>query len=181
MGLALRWSDGVEREADAPRTIIVDSAAGRPMRVRFVEAGGRQTVLDVTRMVLLASPADEPTAPVMLDRGPEPFLWLTERDGQVRLPVSRILRIEAAKDYALIHVAGRCHILRTTMAELEARLDPSAVMRVHRSAFVRLSAVRRIGWTGRARMRLYMEDGAGVDVGPTYTQRVARALGAKGP
>lgn len=62
------------------------------------------------------------------------------------------------------------------MAELERRLDPSLLLRVHRSAFVRLDTVRRIERNGRNLMRLHTEDGAVIDVGASYSRRVAAAL-----
>ena len=108
--------------------------------------------------------------------GYETGLWVTERAGHVRVPVAQIQRIEAAKDYAIIHAAGRRHILRITMGELAQRVDPAQLMRVRRSAFVRLEAVRRVTRTGRSPMQLHLEDGAIVDVGPTYAKAVNRAL-----
>jgi len=63
------------------------------------------------------------------------------------------------------------------MRELEDRLDPREIARVHRSAFVRLSTVRRVERSRRGMMRLHVEDGAVVDVGASYAKRVAQALG----
>lgn len=108
--------------------------------------------------------------------GYETGLWVADRTGHVRVAISQIQRIEAAKDYAIIHAAGRRHILRITMSELEARLDPARLMRVRRSAFVRLDAVRRVTRAARSPMQLHLEDGALVDVGPTYAKAVMRAL-----
>ncbi|MFN3585147.1 LytR/AlgR family response regulator transcription factor [Phenylobacterium sp.] len=104
-------------------------------------------------------------------------LWVRRRDGFVRVRVSQILRIEAARDYALIHTAAKTYIQRTTMAELAGRLDPAELMRVHRSAFVRLSTVARVERGGRNLMRLHTEDGAAVEVGVSYARKVAEALG----
>jgi len=112
--------------------------------------------------------------------GYDQALWVPQRDGQVRLPVSQITRIEASKDYALIHTPSRTHIMRITMSELERRLDPAVIMRVHRSAFVRLETVRRVECNGRGLMRLHVEDGAVIDVGPTYAKLVNRRLGLGG-
>ena len=91
--------------------------------------------------------------------------------------VADIRRIEADKDYALIHTRLRAHILRTTMREMENRLDPGQIVRVHRSAFLRLSTVRRVERNRRGLMGLHTEDGAVVDVGASYAKRVAAALG----
>jgi two-component system LytT family response regulator len=109
--------------------------------------------------------------------GYEAEFWVRHKEGLVRVLVADIRRIEADKDYALIHTRLRTHILRTTMRDLENRLDPRQIVRVHRSAFLRLSTVRRVERDRRGLMRLHTEDGAVVDVGASYAKRVAAALG----
>jgi two-component system LytT family response regulator len=104
-------------------------------------------------------------------------LWIRRRDGYVRVRVDQIRRIEAARDYALIHTPTKTYILRATMTELAERLDPAKLLRVHRSAFVRPDAVARVERSGRNVMRLHTEDGAAVEVGVSYVKRVAEALG----
>ena len=116
-------------------------------------------------------------APVPDDPGYHDAFWIKQRDGFIRLDVNQIRRIEAARDYALLHTASRTYILRTTMGELERRLNPAQLIRVHRSAFVRLDLVRRVERNGRNLMRLQTEDGAMVDVGASYAARVVSALG----
>lgn len=110
-------------------------------------------------------------------QGYDSEIWVSQRDGHMRVAVDAILRIEAAKDYALIHTASRTHIQRTTMAALERRLDPGKIMRVHRSSFIRLSSVRQVQWSGRNLLRLHAEDGAIVEVGASYSRSVVLALG----
>ena len=107
----------------------------------------------------------------------EQGFWVRHKEGLVRVLVAEIRRIEADKDYALIHTGTRTHILRTTMRELQARLDPREIVRVHRSAFVRLATVRRVERNRRSLMRLHTEDGAVIDVGASYAKGVAAALG----
>jgi len=50
--------------------------------------------------------------------------------------------IQSRGDYVRLHVGSACHLLRRTMKELEARLDPKRFLRVHRSAMVNLDRVR---------------------------------------
>jgi DNA-binding LytR/AlgR family response regulator len=106
---------------------------------------------------------------------PEAF-WIAQRDGRVRVLAADIRRIEADKDYALIHTSTRTFIQRVTMRELEQRLNPREVLRVHRGAFVRLSCVSKVERGARGSLRLHMEDGAEVDVGASYAARVTEAL-----
>lgn len=106
----------------------------------------------------------------------ENVLWVPQRDGAVRVDVASILRIEAARDYALLHTRTKTFIVRMTMSELERKLDPAEIVRVHRSAFVRLDAIRRFERNGRNLMRLHTDDGAVVDVGVSYGKRVMAML-----
>jgi two-component system LytT family response regulator len=52
--------------------------------------------------------------------------------------------IEADDYYAAIHVKGRRHLVRESLASLEGRLDRSRFVRAHRSAIVNLAFVREM-------------------------------------
>ena len=52
--------------------------------------------------------------------------------------------IEADGNYARLHVEGRSYLVRETMNRLEHSLDPSAFVRVHRSAIVSIARVREV-------------------------------------
>lgn len=52
--------------------------------------------------------------------------------------------IDAAGDYMCVHVGSETHIMRKTMKELEAELDPNLLQRVHRSAIVNLRQVHEM-------------------------------------
>ena len=67
-----------------------------------------------------------------------PTFWVGRPDCDVRVPVERIEWIEAAKDYVLLHTERRSYLYRAKMRELQAKLDPRELTRVHRSAFGRL-------------------------------------------
>jgi two-component system, LytTR family, response regulator len=137
-----------------------------------VRADRLEEAMNRARRRLLGASAAAPSP-----AGFEAGFWVRHKEGLVRVLVADIRRIEADKDYALIHTHLRTHILRTTMREMEERLDPKEIVRVHRSAFVRLSTVRRVERNRRGLMRLHTEDGAVVDVGASYAKRVAVALG----
>ncbi len=157
----------------------------KPVRAdRLVEAMNRAR----RRLEYRARPAGppetspvSPAAPPASTGGYEDEFWIKQREGYVRVNVAQIRRIEANRDYALIHTRTRTFILRTTMGDLEQRLDPRQMLRVHRSAFVRPDTVERVERNGRNLMRLHTVDGAAVDVGVRYAKRVAEALGIDGP
>ena len=88
-----------------------------------------------------------------------------DRNGGYDVPASDLIWIEAARDYALLHTGTRSHIVRATMAELSERI-PDDFLRVHRSAIVALSRVRRWGLPTRGVHSLILSDGTEVGVGP---------------
>ena len=52
--------------------------------------------------------------------------------------------ISAADNYVMLHVAGREHVVRDTMARLERELDPARFVRIHRSTIVQMDRVREL-------------------------------------
>jgi two-component system LytT family response regulator len=66
-------------------------------------------------------------------------------DGRVMLvDVDEVDRLEAAGNYVEVHSGARHHLVRETMASLEARLDPARFVRVSRSSIVNATRVREL-------------------------------------
>lgn len=66
-------------------------------------------------------------------------------DGRVILvDVDEVDRLEAAGNYVEVHSGARRHLVRETMASLEARLDPARFVRVSRSSIVNADRVREL-------------------------------------
>jgi two-component system, LytTR family, response regulator len=66
-------------------------------------------------------------------------------DGRVILvDVDEVDRLEAAGNYVEVHSGARQHLVRETMASLEARLDPARFVRVSRSSIVNATLVREL-------------------------------------
>jgi two-component system LytT family response regulator len=68
------------------------------------------------------------------------------RDGvkELLVPTQSIEWIEAADYYSSLHVNGRTLMLRESITELAAKLDPAIFLRVHRSAIVNMDRVAEI-------------------------------------
>ena len=156
----------------APDAFEVEAADYLLKPVRFDRL--RQAVERARRRQAGRRAALEPAA------APSPYddaIWVPTRTGQVRVPVETIDWIEATGDYAMLHTSLRSYLYRSTMSALAKRLDPGALMRVHRSAFVRLSKVAEVRRDGRWLVTLVLSDGAEVSVGPNYARAVVAALG----
>ncbi|WP_144033594.1 LytR/AlgR family response regulator transcription factor [Sphingomonas guangdongensis] len=106
-----------------------------------------------------------------------PCLHVPQKGGEIDVPQSEIVWIEAARDYCLIHTDQRSFIIRTTMADLATQLIPR-IMRVHRSAYVCLDKVERFEVDEKGSATLVLGDRLHVAVGPSYTKAVRAALTA---
>lgn len=81
---------------------------------------------------------------------------------------------EADGNYVVLHVGERSHRVRTTLTGVEAQLDPSGFVRVHRSAIVNLDAVREVQpWFGGDYVAV-MKTGDHVKVSRTYRESLLR-------
>ena len=109
-------------------------------------------------------------------RSDDAGFWVPERHGHRWVPIEAIGWIEAARDYVLLHTETRSHMLRATMAALEEKLDGTGLMRVHRSAFVRPEKVAEVRRANRS-LTLVLDDGAHVQVGPSYIDALTDKLG----
>jgi two-component system LytT family response regulator len=66
-------------------------------------------------------------------------------DGRVILvDVDEVDRLETAGNYVEVHSGARHHLVRETMASLEARLEPARFVRVSRSSIVNSDRVREL-------------------------------------
>ena len=99
-------------------------------------------------------------------------LIIRERDNTEVVPVSELDWIEADTYYVRLHTSsGRSRLLRERMTVLEARLDPSAFFRTHRSAIVRLDRIRSVRTLSRYEHTVLLASGARV---PLSRERRAR-------
>lgn len=103
-------------------------------------------------------------------------IWVQSHSGAVRVPLASIEWIEAAKDYVLLHTSTRSYLHRSTMAALETELSGAGLIRVHRSAFIRLDRVVSVHGHGRALSGVTLVNDVEVPVGSTYVDQVIAAL-----
>jgi two-component system LytT family response regulator len=80
--------------------------------------------------------------------------------------------IEAAGNYVKIHVGGQSHLVRDTLARLEAVLDPSLFARIHRSVIVNLDRVRQMEPWFSGEYLVLLHDGTQLKLSRWYRERV---------
>jgi len=100
-----------------------------------------------------------------------------EPDRILVLDVEEIDWIEARQGQVVVHVGQEEHVLARTLADLEARLDPTLFFRAHRSVIVNLDRVKEIipWFAGSHKLRL--TTGAEVDLSRSRGKALRETLG----
>lgn len=93
---------------------------------------------------------------------------------KVLLPIDRVLRIEAERNHAVLHADGRTFRLRTTLGDLEAKLDPDCFLRINRSEIINLDRVTEIEPLDHGDARIHMHGGDVRRMSRRYRERMAR-------
>jgi two-component system LytT family response regulator len=86
--------------------------------------------------------------------------------------------IEAYDNYLRLHVAGRAHLLRQTMNELEAALNPEQFARIHRSTIVNLDRVKELHPHFNGEHMVILQDGTELKLSRGRRERLEQWLGA---
>jgi two-component system LytT family response regulator len=123
------------------------------------------------RALLDHSPGDPTSSPA------RSTFAVRKRDSIELVPAADIDWIEAAGDYVRLHAAGRAHLMRATLREVEERLDPHSFLRIHRSTIVRLDRMERLIPRARGDYEVVLHDGTELRLSRTYRDRVKAALG----
>ncbi len=86
--------------------------------------------------------------------------------------------IEAYDNYLRLHVAGRAHLLRQTMNELEAALNPEQFARIHRSTIVNLDRVKELHAHFNGEHLVILHDGTELKLSRSRREWLEQWLGA---
>lgn len=114
------------------------------------------------------------------DREPLKRILVIENGRAVFVPVDRIDRIEADRNYVTLFADGARHRLRTTLATIGTRLDGAKFIQVNRSTIVRLDAVREINEWSHGDYRVTMLDGTQLTWSRRFRAAAERAFGVNG-
>jgi two-component system LytT family response regulator len=120
---------------------------------------------------------------IAIGKTPTPTLerFAVKSAGQVSfLKISEVDWIEAADYYSCLHVGPRTHLLRRSMAELEAELDQAVFCRIHRSTIVRLDRVRGLKLNESGEYDVLLEDGTKLRLSRRYRRELQSRLSVRG-
>ena len=103
-------------------------------------------------------------------------------DGVIKLVrLSDVDFIEASGRDVTLHAGTKQHLVRETMNELEAKLDPTAFARVHRSAIVNLDRVKELKTESHGEVTIVLADGRTLRWSRSYRGRLESLLGSATP
>jgi len=102
---------------------------------------------------------------------PERFAVRRRGGSEVMVDVADIDWIEAAGNYAILHVKGDTFEIRSSLAKLEAELDSRRFVRVHKSYVVNIGRVTEVTPWVSGDWRIRLDDGAEVNLSRRYRQR----------
>lgn len=87
--------------------------------------------------------------------------------------------IGAEGNYVLVHAGKDAHILRETICNLEAQLDPARFRRIHRSTIVNVDRIRELRTHAHGDARVVLESGAQLALSRGYRDGLLKVLSAE--
>ena len=163
--------------------------AGAGTRVVFITAHAEHAVraFDAQAADYLLKPLSYPRLRAAIERlqpageapSPKYAVRLTVQAGaRLRvLDVGAIDCLVAQANYVEVEAGDQRHRVRDTLAGLEARLDPEAFVRIHRSRIVRIAAIRDLELLDSGELLLRLESGRRLSSGRRYRERLRQAVG----
>ena len=103
-------------------------------------------------------------------------LLVTVGTRSILVPTSSVSLLRADGAFVAVHTSAGSYTLRESLHELERHLDPRQFLRVHRSAMVRLDAVRVVERLNADQIVLVLDNGTKVPVSRSRRAAVLDAL-----
>jgi LytTr DNA-binding domain len=103
-------------------------------------------------------------------------LCIKSRGRILFLAVADIRWIEGAGNYLRIHLDSESHMVRETISDFEARLDPARFVRIHRSVIVNLDAIREMRPWPTGEYVVTLKDGKELTLSRSYRSCIVRLI-----
>ena len=116
-------------------------------------------------------PVPVPAEPAAASALAERFAVRQRGGREVMVEVADIDWVEAAGNYAILHVGGDTYEIRSSLTKLEGELDPRRFVRVHKSYVVNVARIAEVTPWISGDWRIRLQDGAEVNLSRRYRQR----------
>ncbi|HYZ83835.1 MAG TPA: response regulator [Bryobacteraceae bacterium] len=107
-----------------------------------------------------------------------PLTRLVIRNGEraIFLSLEEVDRIEASQNYVRLHAGPAVYLLHVPMNTIEASLDPSCFMRIHRSHIVNVKRIKQVWTLAYGQYLVELISGERLRTGRTYGERIRELL-----
>jgi len=127
---------------------------------------GERRLLPVKEVVASARPHEGPAQRILVRDGPRVHV----------IAVERLDYLQAQDDYVCLHSEGKAVLKEQTLAELEALLDPTRFVRIHRSYVLNVERLARVEPYGKDSRLAILRDGTRLPVSRSGYARLAALL-----
>lgn len=84
--------------------------------------------------------------------------------------------VEASGNYVKIHTNNESHLLRESMKNMEAKLDPKAFVRIHRSAIVNIDRIKELEPWFHGEYIVILRDGTRLTASRVFSDRLSALI-----
>ena len=162
--------------AAAPKAVVFVTAYDQ-FALKAFEAAAVDYLLKPFDNARFYRALDRAKAIVRDPSGQQPHQLVVKSAGRVTvLKTSEIEWIEAQDYYACLHVKGRSHLLRRSLAELEEDLDESMFCRIHRSTIVNLGQVAEMCLDANGEYEVVLRDATRLRMSRSYREQLRARL-----
>jgi two-component system LytT family response regulator len=84
--------------------------------------------------------------------------------------------VEASGNYVKIHTKSDAHLLRESMKNMEAKLDPKTFVRIHRSAIVNIDHIKELEPWFHGEYIVIMRDGTRLTASRVFSDRLSASI-----
>ena len=95
---------------------------------------------------------------------------------QIEVALSDVNWIETQGNYLALHIGAVVHLIRETSVAFEAKLDPTAFVRIHRRTLVALDRVHEVKALGNGDALVGLRDGTSLRASRSYRDQLRGAL-----
>ena len=106
----------------------------------------------------------------------ETEFWLRGSAGLARVPVDAIDCVSSEDDYVAIHTMSGSHLMRGSIRQFEARVEPGLFVRVHRRWLVRKSAITELRTPRLGSSEVLLRTGKRLPVGRVYLKLLRQGM-----
>jgi two-component system LytT family response regulator len=184
----VRVAETLAAQPHAPRVVFVTAFDGHAVRAFELDALDYllkpfdrerfDRTLDRARSAVRA-PGDDGTSAQVAEliarlRGDDRYarrLLVPDGERSFYLPAREIMRLEADGNDVVVHARRGAYALRATLDSLEARLDPAAFARVHRSHVVNIDEIAEVHPWFHGDQKLVLRDGTEIGWSRRYAAK----------